>query len=174
MLCSAGCASTKHTHPWVRQSLAQQTLRPLRASHKNPSLTVSSLSVNVRCSPALLSPDRAVDMRHTCTPSDLLALFPHQPSFLWRWRPHDSHLSAMCPALPRALVITIRPNLELGPSEACSVKEIMKYVKTHSKGHFQSLHNTWRCLAHYFRKLPPLLPAPTLRSECGRCLHRFW
>lgn len=133
MLCSAG---------WVRQSLAHQTLRPLPASHKNRSLTVSSLSANVRCSPALLSPDRAVDMRHTCTPTDLLALFPHQPSFLWRWRPHDSHLLAMCPALPRALVITVRPNLELGPRGACSVKEIMEYVKTHSKGLFQALHNS--------------------------------
>lgn len=50
-------------------------------------LSLCSPSANSRVSSALLSPDR-----HTCTRSDLLALFPRKTPSLWRWRPHDPHL----------------------------------------------------------------------------------
>lgn len=81
---------------------APQWPRPPRISREP--LLLSPLSANVQVSPALLSPDSGVDMWHTCAHSDLPALFPHQPSSLWRWRPPEPHLWARAPILPQTLV----------------------------------------------------------------------
>ena len=42
---------------------------------------------------------------------------------------------------PLGVVITERPNLDGGPRGACSVKKIVRHVKTCSKALFQSSQN---------------------------------
>lgn len=145
----------------ARQSLALQTPGFSPISQEPLLLSTLSPSANRRVFLALLSPDRGVDMWHTCARSDLLALFPHRLSSLWRWRPPEPHLWAMAPALPQPPAMT-KASSRFRPWGAPQMKAILKYVKnlqqrTHSSksSHEDSLEESVSATPPRTHAIPP-------------------